>query len=67
MVRVNSILNNTEPKMLTKFFESLQLKNAQKFGHIEMISQVETYFQESKNLCIVFVLEDIEYYIEQTK
>ena len=67
IVRVNSILNNTEQKMLTKFFESLNFKSGQKSYHIEMINEVQEYFKEQKNLCIVFVLEDIDFYIEWSK
>ena len=66
VVRVNSILNNTEQKMLTKFFESLNIKG-QKSYHIEMIKEVQDYFSEQKNLCILFVLEDIDFYIEWSK
>lgn len=67
IVRVNAILNHTEQKMLQKFFESLQFKGGMKAYHIEMISEVQAYFKEQKNLCIVFVLEDIDFYIEWSK
>lgn len=53
--------------MLTKFFESLNFKDGMKTYHIEMITEVQEYFKEQKNLCIVFVLEDIDFYIEWSK
>ena len=53
--------------MLQKFFESLNLKASQKNYHIEIINEVQEYFKEQKNLCILFVLEDIDFYIEWSK
>lgn len=64
---MNAILNSTEQKMLTKFYESLNIKHGQKSFHVEMIQEVQEYFKEQKNLCILFVLEDIDFYIEWSK
>jgi len=67
VVRVNAILNHTEQKMLQKFYESLDLKQKQKSYHIEIINEIQEHFKEQKNLCILFVLEDIDFYIEWSK
>tara|TARA_B110000285_G_C15093834_1_gene600710 strand:+ start:917 stop:1087 length:171 start_codon:yes stop_codon:yes gene_type:complete len=32
-----------------------------------MIDEVQKFFQEQEDLCLVFILEDIDYYIESTK
>ena len=32
-----------------------------------MITQVQEYFETQEDLCLLFILEDIDYYIESTK
>lgn len=67
MVRVNSILNNSESKILVKFCEALKLDNISKNYTIEMIEHVQEYFKTQNNMCLLFILEDIDFYIETTK
>lgn len=66
-MRVNSILNNSEGKILSKFCEALDMKQVTKNYTVEMIDEVQKYFQEQDDLCLVFILEDIDFYIESTK
>ena len=67
IVRVNSILNNSEAKILTKFCEALKLKANAKNYTVEMIDMAKEYFESEDNLCLLFILEDIDFYIESTK
>ena len=67
IVRVNSILNNSESKILTKFCEALKLKASAKNYTVEMIDMAREYFESEENLCLLFILEDIDFYIESTK
>lgn len=67
VVRVNSILNNTESKILQKLHDALDLKGLNGNYTIEIFEQVKSYFEKEKNLCLIFILEDIDYYIESTK
>lgn len=67
VVRVNSILNNSEAKIMQKFCEALNFKSGNTQYTIEMIEHVQQYFQQEKNICVFFILEDIDFYIEQTK
>lgn len=67
VVRVNSILNNSEGKILQKFCEALNLKAAGKNYTIEMIEMVQKFFDDQKGICLLFILEDIDFYIENTK
>lgn len=46
VVRVNSILNNSEGKILSKFCEALDMKSVTKNYTVEMIDEVQKYFQE---------------------
>ena len=32
-----------------------------------MIEQVQEFFKEQKDICLLFIMEDIDYYIESTK
>ena len=69
MVLVNSILNNSEQKIFFKFCEALNLKQvANKNQTVELITEVQELFQrDQKNLCILFILEDVDSYIESSK
>jgi hypothetical protein len=72
-VRVNSILNNSEQKIMMKFNESLDLnKKKENFNKlhlqnqlntVEIINEIQEFFNQNKNLCVLFILEDIDYYI----
>lgn len=67
-MRVNSILNNSESKILQKFCEALNMKHLKdKNQTVEMINQVQEFFEAQSDLCLLFILEDIDYYIESTK
>ncbi|CDW89844.1 UNKNOWN [Stylonychia lemnae] len=68
IIRVNSILSNTEAKILMKLSESLNLKHAsQAFHSFEMMEHIKQYFDENQNISVCFILEDIDYYVENTK
>jgi origin recognition complex subunit 4 len=34
---------------------------------VEIINEIQEFFKENKNLCVLFILEDIDYYIQTTK
>ncbi len=34
---------------------------------MEIINEIQEFFKENKNLCVLFILEDIDYYIQTTK
>lgn len=66
--RVNSILNNSEPKIFVKFTEALGIKDqANKHQTVELIETVKEMFENNKNLCVIFVLEEVDHYIETTR
>lgn len=68
VVRVNSILNNSEGKILQKFCEALNFTQVEKNYSVEMIQEVQKYFEQMNGqMCLLFILEDIDFYIEQTK
>ena len=53
---------------MQKFCDALNFKSGANTQYgIEMIEHVQKYFQEEKNICVFFILEDIDFYIEQTK
>ncbi|TNV79899.1 hypothetical protein FGO68_gene7637 [Halteria grandinella] len=74
VIRVNSILLNSETKILLKLGESLRLKQHQQamaakaqFHQLEMVDSIKRYFEENPGMAVLFVLEDIDYYVETTK
>lgn len=74
VIRVNSILLNSETKILIKLGESLKLKQHQQamaakaqFHQLEMVDSIKRYFEENPGMAVLFVLEDIDYYVETTK
>eukprot|EP00347_Sterkiella_histriomuscorum_P007842 403347358 len=68
VIRVNSILCNSESKILQKLCESLDLKHvSQQFHSLEMMDHIKEYFDNNKNIAVCFILEDIDYYVETTK
>ena len=68
IARVNSILNNSESKIFTKFAECLGLKQALNNNQtVELIEQVSDLFKSRKDLCVVFIIEEFEHYIETSK
>ncbi len=68
VIRVNSILSNSEAKILLKLCESLNLKHvSQAFHSLEMVNYIRDYFLENPRISVCFILEDIDYYVETTK
>ena len=68
VIRVNSILSNSEAKILLKLCESLQLKHvSQAFQTLEMMNHIKEYFDKNPRISVCFILEDIDYYVETTK
>ena len=67
-IRVNATMSNSEPKFQAKFCEALGLKELDKqVTSNEFTNRVQEFFQENKDLSILFVAEDIEYYVETTR
>jgi len=69
VVKVNAtLLEANESKILMQFCETLGLKEQSKqFYTVEMISEIQKYFTENKKVSLLFVFEDIDYYISETK
>ena len=67
VIRLNSALNNSENKIQKKFCEALGLDNASQLTSIEMQQKVIEYFNAYPDLSILFIFEDIDYYVETTK
>jgi origin recognition complex subunit 4 len=34
---------------------------------VEIINEIQEFFNQNRNLCVLFILEDIDYYIQTTK
>ena len=61
-------MSNSESKFQKKFCEALGLKELDnKVTSSEFTNQVQEFFQENQDLSILFVAEDIEYYVETTR
>ena len=68
VIKVNSTLNNSESKILMKLCETLGLKEESKsFYTVEMISHLQDYFVRNPTTSVLFIFEDIDYYVETTK
>ena len=68
VIRVNSILSNSETKILAKLCDSLKLKHAAKaFHQLEMMNYISEYFELNPGINVLFILEDVDYYVETTK
>ena len=68
MIRLNSTLNNSENKIQAKFCDALGLKEEAKgLTAMEMVAKVQEYFEECPGMSILFIFEDIDYYVETTK
>jgi hypothetical protein len=65
VVRVNTtLLNANESKILMRFCETLGMQSQMKtFYTVEMITEIQKYFQEHPNVSLLFVFEDIDYYL----
>ena len=69
VIRVNSTLNNSENKIQQKFMDVLGLTRIDKGSttSIEMAEKVREFYQNNPHLTIVFIFEDIDFYVETTK
>ena len=69
MIRLNSILNNSENKIQAKFFEALGLKESNKniVTSVEMVENINKFFEDNEDISVLFIFEDIEHYVESTK
>lgn len=74
VIRVNSILSNSETKILLRLCESLKLRQHQQqllakqaMHSVEMVEVIKKYFLENPKQAVLFILEDIDYYVETTK
>ena len=65
VIKLNSTLNNSENKIQAKFCEALGLDRS--ITAIEMVEAVHNYFESNPELSILFIFEDIDYYVETTK
>ena len=69
VIKINSTLNNSENKILSKFFDALGLTGidlGQTQG-VEMNAKVSEYFAQHPGLTVLFIFEDIDFYVESTK
>lgn len=67
-MRLNSILCKSEPALIAKFAECLGLKaRKNEMNSSEMVELMKDYFETNKQVKVLFVLEDIEFYVENTK
>ena len=68
VVTINCTLNNSEAKMVSKFCQILGLAGQQgEFYTVEMINRVQEFFSKNPNISVLFLFEDIDYYVETTK
>ena len=69
VIKVNATLNNSENKFQAKFCEALGLSSSgsNQLTSVEMVEKVQEYFADQENLKVLFILEDIDYYVETTK
>jgi len=67
-VRINSILTTKETAILNHFAEWLGMDNSDKqiLAH-EMQARMEQYFQSRPEVSVLFILENVEYYVENSK
>ena len=68
-MRVNTtLLDANESKILMKFCEVIGLQaQAKQFYTVEMITQIQDYFTEHPEVSLLFIFEDIDFYINETK
>ena len=68
VIRINSILTLKETAILNHFAECLGMDNADKqvLAH-EMKERMQEYFKCHPEVSILFIFENVEYYIENTK
>lgn len=54
--------------MISKFCETLGIScHKDQFFTVEMINSVQQWFTDNPNSCVLFLFEDIDYYVETTK
>ncbi|CAI2364244.1 unnamed protein product [Moneuplotes crassus] len=67
-VRINSILTTKETAILNHFAECLGMDSVDKQGlSQEMKERMEDYFKQFPNIAVIFILENVEYYVENSK
>jgi Cdc6-like AAA superfamily ATPase len=72
VIRVNSILSNSETKILARLGEALKLRSGgsaakASYHSLEMVNSIKEYFEQNPRTAVLFVLEDVDYYVETTK
>jgi hypothetical protein len=69
VVRVNTTLfNANETRMLAKFMEVLDLQaRSKELYTVEMITEIQNFFEANKDVCLLLIFEDIDFYIQETK
>ena len=69
--RMNAILNNQEKGVATTFFKTLgiskDLISDKANPYNEMFSILEDHFAEHRNSTVLFIFENIEYYVQHSK
>ncbi|CAI2364249.1 unnamed protein product [Moneuplotes crassus] len=67
-VRINSILTTKETEILNHFAECLGMDIIDKQGlSQEMKERMKDYFKQFPNIAVLFILENVEYYVENSK
>ena len=65
IIRINTIQTKSEAGMLGKLCDSLGMHQAKRsFYSVEMIEEVKAYFESNKDVSVLFVMEDIDYYVD---
>lgn len=69
VVRVNTtLLDANEQKILMRFCEVIGLAQKQKEMYtVEMITEIQKYFEANSHVCLLFIFEDIDFYVQETK
>ena len=67
-VRINSILTTKETAILNHFAEWLGMDNTDKQTlAFDMKSRMEEFFKQRPGISVLFILENVEYYVENSK
>ena len=69
VVRVNTtLLDANEQKILMRFCEIIGLAQKQKEMYtVEMITEIQKFFETNSHVCLLFIFEDIDFYVQETK
>ncbi|CAI2364475.1 unnamed protein product [Moneuplotes crassus] len=67
-IRINSILTTKETAILNHFAECLGMDNCDKQTLAqEMRERMEAFFKDCPGIAVLFILENVEYYVENSK